>query len=199
MEILSQRAFDIFRFIFPGLFVTAIFVIIKSGTIKTPDDIITVIVDKIAFNRVILLILGSYVIGIAHDQFCAFLLRIFKLKKSFKQEYISPSSLSTAEKYVLVRHFSPKIIVEIDKWHMLKGMCVNISGFLLYFTFCCIVKFSAGNPFWSWFMLSIFSLSGSILIYIRSKSYNTWALQDLDSAIDTLNLIEKGKSWNPNA
>ena len=196
MEILSQKTFDIFRYIFPGLFVTAIYAIFKSSEIVHPDDIISNLIDKIQLNRAIFLILGSYVLGIAHDQFCVFLVKMFRLKNSMPPEYTSPSNIKSSVKYSLVRHFSPKNLNEIDKWNMLKGMCVNISGFLVYFFICCWYKIFIGCPFMPWFSISIIAMVCSILLFIRSKIYFGWALQDLDSTLDSLNLIEKGKLIN---
>lgn len=193
MEILTQRTFDIFRFIFPGLFVIGTFATIFSTKIELPYDIITIFVDKVQLNQAIFLILFSYIVGIAHDQLCIIIIRFLKLKNSYIPEYKTKNSLSSTEKYALVNHYSPNNLDGIDKWNMLKGMCINISGFLLYFSFCSIIKILNGKPIVAWLVAGIISLICCSLIFIRSKVYLTWATQDLDSTIDSLNLIERGK------
>ena len=192
MEYLKERTFELFRYTLPGLFVILVFLNVDER-VKTPLDILEYQLKDLSTEVIILTLVLSFVLGLIVDQLASRLSRML-YKKRLKPEYSSGIKLTWTEKHALLRGLASANYKQIENWNAFKGMCRNLAfGFLLLFIIS-LIKLILTKAIFAWVVTMIISIIGALSLASQARVYSTWAIQDIDAAVDLFDLKNKARS-----
>lgn len=192
MDKIFHSTFDFFTHSLPGMCVVcALFVLDPSH--HTVNDFIEHAND-IELGGGVLLLIVSYIIGFAIHPIGRLLYKKVGFR-IWKEEIQNDFELFLSDKYALIRELSPTNFKYVETWNMFCAMGHNFAVASLILSTCCVIKILVHQTDEVGFWLTVFIVS-TICFFIflqRAVRFSIWAAHDINSAINSLNLIEKGK------
>ena len=187
MDYLKDRTFELFRYTIPGVFMILV-CLMMDHRIASPIDLYEVHLRGAATASILLALFFGYIAGLIVDEIALFLSRTLFSKK-LKPVYTSDTKLSLPQKYALLREKSPPNYKNVENHIVISGMCRNLAvGFLLLTTIA-IIKIIWQGHLEIWIPVFLIAVLSVICLYVKSRKFLQWWLQDIDAAVD---LIEEG-------
>ena len=190
MEKLFHSTFDFFNHALPG-FCIVISLFILDPNLNTAQDFIAK-ANEIQIGGGIFLLIIGYIVGFGIHPIGRFM--YIKLGfKIWKEKIKNDVPIFIAEKYIMVREFSPRNFKYIETWNMFCAMSHNLAiASLFSFTFT-ILKISvlkvANIGFW--FSFALISLFLFFIFLYRAVKFSIWAADDLNACVAKLKFIER--------
>ncbi len=148
--------------------------------------------NQVELGGITVIVLIAYVLGFAMGpigkwlyQKVGFTLWPINIKEN--------SALSISDKFILVREFSPANFKYIESWNMFCTLAHNLAFSALALVVICLLRILFYTNLDTSLFIGIGALS-LLLFFIfinRAVIFRTWALTDLDAAIDRLELVDR--------
>jgi len=207
MDKIFHSTFDFFSHALPGACIAGAYYLIAHKDIDSVTDLFAK-AKEAEIGTGIFLLLGGYVIGLGIYPIGRWLYKWIgktKIENEIKwdpngiKEKQDKNYLQISDKFILIRELSPANFKYVETWNMFCAMCHNLS-------IACILIFlmmlgeldlsSWGNFFHSndfRFLIMAFMLVLAGLFIDRAITFSIWAANDLNAAINKLNLVERAK------
>jgi hypothetical protein len=194
MDKFFNSTFDALTNVVPGSMIIASLILFDSS-LFTIDDILSKL-NKIELGSAAILVFTSYVIGFAISPLGKYIYQKIGFKLWPMKANTGNSELSISDKYVLVRQFSQDNFKYIESWNMFCNLAHNLAIASIVVFFASIFRLtmtdnSNPNIFVS---LGVVSFILFFLFLKRSVIFRIWAINDLNAAVDRLELLDELKS-----
>jgi hypothetical protein len=190
MENIKFSVFDIFAYVLPGSVVLVAIFMFSTQNVTDISQYIEMAKD-VSLGLGIILVMASYIIGNAADNFGSWL--YYKIGcKIWGEPYPKEqrSTLSHAKQRALIREQSPENFVFIHTWKVLKTMSHNLSfGTLLIAIVAAIRYFQHQNI--QWIIVAVISIILAVVFLRRATIYDKWHYNELLETVEVLQLEKR--------
>lgn len=193
MDKFFNSTFDALTNVIPGSVILASLLVLDSGILTIDDYLLTL--NKIELGSAGILIFISYVIGFAISPIGKFLYQKIGFK-IWPLKIEDNSNLSISDKFVLIREYSPNNFKYVESWNMFCTLAHNLAISSIVLIVICLIRDISFDNLGNLTSISIIA-AGLALFFIfinRAVVFRKWALNDLNTAVDRLELLGKIKS-----
>ncbi|MDB4539243.1 hypothetical protein N9231_02415 [Saprospiraceae bacterium] len=193
MDKFFNSTFDALTNVVPGSIIL-VYLLIFDTSINSLDLLILKL-NNIEIGSAAVVIFVSYVIGFAISPIGKYVYQ----KIGYKIWPANTSSLdefTISEKFILIRQYSPSNFKYVESWNMFCTLAHNLAITSLILILNCIIRiilFGFTDNFLFVFV-AVFAVLSFFIFINRAVSFRNWALNDLNTAVKTLDLINEMKS-----
>ncbi|MEO1263861.1 MAG: hypothetical protein AAFZ15_33960 [Bacteroidota bacterium] len=191
MDYLKDRTFELFRYTIPGVFMILVCLMLDSR-VNTPFDLYEIHLQGASTSSVLFAMFFGYIAGLIIDEMALYLIRKF-FRKKLKPVYASSTNLTLPQKYALLREKSVANYKNIENHIVISGMCRNLSLGFLFLSVVAAVKLFLFDDLNVWLSMLLVALLSMVCLYVKSRKFLQWWLQDMDAAVDFIEDNKEGE------
>ncbi|MBT8310123.1 MAG: hypothetical protein HKN96_02360 [Flavobacteriaceae bacterium] len=192
MDKFFNSTFDALTNVVPGSVIIAI-IILFDPSLATIDDVIAKL-NEIKFGSATILVFISYVLGFIISPIGKLLYQKIGFKiwpmTADKGPYISIS-----DKFILVREYSPSNFKYIESWNMFCNLSHNLAVGMLVLFVASVLRLILvdGASIKVFGVIALIAIIAFFILLKRAVVFRIWAMNDLNAAIDRLELVQKAE------